>query len=69
MNSLPERLALFQAIASLVLSWPVVVMVILMVFRKRLLQLLDRLISGEHGRVELPAIRTEVQTSRWRLRR
>jgi len=60
MNSPSESLAWFQAITSLIVSWPVVVLVILLVFRKRLLQLFDRLVSGEQGSVEVAGIRVEL---------
>jgi hypothetical protein len=60
MNSPSESLAWFQAITSLVISWPVVVLILLLVFRKRLRQLYDRLLSGEQGRIEVAGIKLEL---------
>lgn len=60
MNSPSESLAWFQAVTSLVVSWPIVVLFIVMVFRQRLLRLFDRLLSGEQGRVEVAGIKLEL---------
>ena len=57
----PEILEWIKAIGSLVLSWPVVVLLIALIFRKRLLSLFDRLVGSDEGsKIEFASVKIEL---------
>lgn len=57
----PEILEWIKAIGSLVLSWPVVVLVIALIFRNRLLRLFDRLVGSDEGsKIEFASVKIEL---------
>ena len=56
-----EILEWIKAIGSLVLSWPVVIFVIALLFRKRLLSLFDRFIGSDEGsKIEVASVKIEL---------
>ena len=56
-----EILEWIKAIGSLVLSWPVVILVIALIFRKRLLSLFDRFIGSDEGsKIEVASVKIEL---------
>jgi len=56
-----EILKWVNAIGSLLLSWPVVVFVIALIFRKRLLSLFDRFIGSDEGsKIEVASVKIEL---------
>jgi len=56
-----EVLEWIKAIGSLVLSWPVVILVIALIFRKRLLSAFDRFIGSDEGsKIEVASVKIEL---------
>lgn len=56
-----EILEWIKAIGSLVLSWPVVILVIALIFRTRLLSLFDRFIGSDEGsKIEVASVKIEL---------
>jgi hypothetical protein len=49
-----------KSIGPLVLSWPVAALVIVLIFRKPLLRLLERLTSSDEGKAEIGPIKIEL---------
>jgi len=49
-----------QTIGGLLLSWPVIVLVIVLIFRKPLLRVLDRFIGSEAGRAKVGPVEIEL---------
>ena len=56
-----EILEWIRVIGSLALSWPVVIFVIALIFRKRLLSLFDRFIGSDEGsKIEVASVKIEL---------
>lgn len=56
-----EILEWIKAIGSLVLSWPVVILVIALIFRQRLLSVFDRFIGSDEGsKFEVASVKIEL---------
>lgn len=56
-----EILEWIKAIGSLVLSWPVVILAIALLFRRRLLSVFDRFIGSDEGsKLEVASVRIEL---------
>lgn len=56
-----ETLEWIRAIGALLLSWPVVILVIALLFRKRLLNVLDRFIGSDEGsKIEVASVKIEL---------
>jgi hypothetical protein len=56
-----QTLEWVRAIGSLLLSWPVVILVIALIFRKRLLNVFDRFIGSDEGsKIEVASVKIEL---------